>query len=101
MKEQQTANTGVQAWDKVLSLALELPFVKVNRESFLRSELREYCTPEEVDAAIACPPAVLLPETLERIAKAASAITPNASPDSPLLLVFQVDLPFSPQSLLI
>ena len=58
MKEQQTANTGVQAWDKVLSLALELPFVKVNRESFLRSELREYCTPEEVDAAIACPPAV-------------------------------------------
>ena len=69
MKEQQTANTGVQAWDKVLSLALELPFVKVNRESFLRSELREYCTPEEVDAAIACPPAVLLPETLERIAK--------------------------------
>ena len=58
MKEQQTANTGVQAWDKVLSLALELPFVKVDRDSFLRSELRGYCTPEEMDAAIACPPAV-------------------------------------------
>ena len=69
MKEQQTTNTGVQAWDKVLDLALGLPFVKVDRNSFLRSELRGYCTPEEMDAAIACPPKVLRPEALERIAK--------------------------------
>lgn len=69
MKEQQTSNTGMQAWDKVLDIALGLPFVKVDRDSFLRSELRGYCTPEEMDAAIACPPAVLRPDTLERIAK--------------------------------
>lgn len=69
MKEQQTANTGVQAWDEVLDLALKMPFVKVDRDKFLRTELQSMCIPEQLEAAIACPPAVISLPMLKLIAQ--------------------------------
>ena len=68
MKTNQT-NNNIQIWDEVLDLALKMPFVKVDRDKFLRTELQGMCKPEQLEAAIACPPAVLRPDTLERIAK--------------------------------
>ena len=42
----------VDVWNKALQGAMALPFVKVNREEFIRKELFHYCTPEEIEKAI-------------------------------------------------
>lgn len=45
MKTNQT-NNNIQLWDEVLDLALKMPFVKVDRDNFLRAELQGMCKPE-------------------------------------------------------
>lgn len=37
----------VTVWNKVMSSALAIPGVQVDRETFLRSELRQYCSKDE------------------------------------------------------
>lgn len=39
-------------WNKVLSGAMALPFVEVDRESFLRKELALYCNIGELNIAV-------------------------------------------------
>ena len=43
---------GVELWNKALNGAMALPFVKVDRESFLRKELAIYCTAEQLNRAV-------------------------------------------------
>ena len=50
----------VDVWNKALQGAMALPFVKVNREEFIRKELFHYCTPEEKEKAISCSPTDVL-----------------------------------------
>ena len=47
MKTNQT-NNNIQIWDEVLDLALKMPFVKVDRDKFLRTELQGMCKPEQL-----------------------------------------------------
>lgn len=68
MKTNQT-NNNIQIWDEVLDLALKMPFVKVDRDKFLRTELQGMCKPEQLEAAIACPPAVISLPMLKLIAQ--------------------------------
>ena len=42
----------IDLWNKALDGAMALPFVKVDRESFLRKELTIYCTSEQLDKAV-------------------------------------------------
>lgn len=42
----------VELWNKALNGAMALPFVKVDRESFLRKELAIYCTSGQLNTAI-------------------------------------------------
>ena len=41
-----------ELWNKILSRAIALPFVKVDRESFLRKELALYCNHDTLDIGI-------------------------------------------------
>ena len=41
-----------ELWNKILSRAIALPFVKVDRESFLRKELALYCNHDMLDICI-------------------------------------------------
>ena len=68
MKTNQT-NNNIRIWDEVLDLALKMPFVKVDRDKFLRAELQGMCEPEQLEAAIACPPAVISLPMLKLIAQ--------------------------------
>ena len=40
----------VGIWNKVMSAAMAIPGVKVDRELFLRGELRPYCTKEQMES---------------------------------------------------
>lgn len=43
---------GISVFEKTLSAAAKLPFVKVNREEYLRKELSRLCDPELVETSI-------------------------------------------------
>ncbi len=58
----------VTIWNKVMSSALAIPGVKVDRESFLMSELRPYCTKDELPKAINNPVDVLSKERIDNLA---------------------------------
>ena len=47
-----------QAWSKILSAALALPGARLDRVTFLRNELKPYCTTEQVEIAIETRPAL-------------------------------------------
>lgn len=58
-----------ELWNKILSGAMALPFVKVDRESFLRKELALYCDHDMLDIAIKeSPLKVLYQKQISRIA---------------------------------
>ena len=50
----------VELWNKALNGAMALPFVKVDRESFLRKELAVYCTSGQLSTAITESPVKVL-----------------------------------------
>lgn len=66
----ETTN-GIALWNDALSVALKVPGVKVERISFLRTELKKYCTPAQIQQAIDGTTAGVVPvEVLDSIAKA-------------------------------
>lgn len=59
----------IEVWNKVMSSALAIPGVKVNRESFLLGELRNYCSSmEELTKAVDNPVDVLSKERIDQLA---------------------------------
>ena len=52
-----TKDTGSQVWDLVIEKALALPRAKVDRTSFLRSQLNNYCDETQIKRAIEDKPA--------------------------------------------
>lgn len=59
----------VDLWNKAMNMAMAIPFVKVNREEFLKKELSPFCTPEQIQLAISeTPIKVLTVEQIYRIA---------------------------------
>ncbi len=58
----------VAIWNKVMSSALAIPGVKVDRESFLRSAFRQYCTKDELEKAIKNPVDVLPQKLIDNLA---------------------------------
>ncbi len=61
----------VSVWNKVMSAALSMPGVKVDRNVFITNELGPYCTKEQLDKAIAtCPAASISKERIDTLATA-------------------------------
>lgn len=58
----------VTVWNKVMSSALAIPGVQVDRETFLRSELRQYCSKDELEKAISNPVDVLSEDRIDSLA---------------------------------
>lgn len=58
----------VTVWNKVMSSALAIPGVQVDRETFLRSELRQYCSKDELEKAISNPVDVLSEDRIDNLA---------------------------------
>lgn len=65
----------VTLWNKVMSTAMSIPGVKVDRDAFLYAELRPYCTKEELDKAIEESPVGIVSK--ERINSLANACINN------------------------
>ena len=62
---------GVSMWNKVMGVALAMPGVKVDRDEFLRRELKSYCSPEQLDQAVfGRPTTVVSKDIIDRIANA-------------------------------
>lgn len=55
-------------WNKVMTTALAIPGVKVDRELFLRKAFRPYCTEEQIEKAIVSPVGVISVERIDAIA---------------------------------
>lgn len=60
----------VSVWNKVMATAMNIPGVKVDREMFLRTELRPYCTKDELEKAVANPVGVVSKQRIEALANA-------------------------------
>ena len=61
----------ISVWNKVMGAALAMPGVKVDRDKFLTNELRNYCTYEQLERAIAGRPIhATSKEVIDRIANA-------------------------------
>ncbi len=61
---------GIEVWGKVMSVALAIPGVKVDRDSFLRTELRPYCSSDQLEKAIINPVNVLSRERIDKLGDA-------------------------------
>lgn len=63
--------SGVELWNKVLTAALSVPGVKVNRSNFLSKELKNYCDDEKLKLAIdSMPLDVVSMDIIDKIAAA-------------------------------
>lgn len=61
----------VSIWNKVMGSALAMPGVKIDRDEFLRRELKIYCSPEQLDQAVFGRPTSVVPkDIIDRIANA-------------------------------
>lgn len=60
----------VSVWNKVMSAAMSIPGIKVDRELFLRAELRNYCNKAEMEKALDNPVNVLSKKQIDRLANA-------------------------------
>lgn len=60
----------VTMWNKVMSTAMSIPGVKVDRDAFLRSELMPYCTKDQLEKAINNPVGVVSQERIDALANA-------------------------------
>lgn len=59
-----------QTWNKVLAVVLKMPGVKVNREEFLRKELRPYCNQSRLQMLGAVRPYTLVSDkVIDRVAR--------------------------------
>lgn len=58
----------IQVWNKVMSSALAIPGVKIDRYNFLTSELRQFCQPEELPKAVNNPVDVLTKKQIKTVA---------------------------------
>ena len=58
----------VTVWNKVMSSALAIPGVQVDKEMFLRSELRQYCSKDELEKAVSNPVNVLSEDRIDSLA---------------------------------
>lgn len=58
----------INVWNKVMSTAMNIPGVKVNRDEFLTKELRPYCTTAELPKALINPVKVLSRERIKHLA---------------------------------
>ena len=59
----------IQVWDKVMSAALSLPGVKVNREEFLKEKLSLYCNEKQLQTALSKSPVKVFSRTqIDKIA---------------------------------
>ena len=58
----------IQVWNKVMSSALAIPGVKIDRQNFLTSELRQFCQPEELSKAVNNPVDVLTKKQIKTVA---------------------------------
>lgn len=43
---------GIQLWNKIVTLALQMPGVKINRDTFLRGQLKIYCTDVQLSTVL-------------------------------------------------
>jgi hypothetical protein len=60
---------GIELWKKVLTTAMQLPGVKVNRDSFLKKELVIYCSDIQLAEILAKGTIGVIPiEILDKIA---------------------------------
>lgn len=60
---------GIELWKKVLTTAMQLPYVKVNRDSFLKKELVIYCSDMQLAEILAKGTIGVIPiEILDKIA---------------------------------
>lgn len=59
----------ISTWHNVMSAAMALPGATVDRDSFLRDELKFYCRPEDLDKAVESPLSVLSAENVGKIAR--------------------------------
>lgn len=55
---------------KVISTVMQIPGIKVDREKFLRSEFRLYCTQEELEKVVENPLEIIPKNRIEKIADA-------------------------------
>ena len=57
-------------FEQTLQASAQLPGVQINREAFLRRELKRYCTDEQIKLAIATTPAEagVTPQVIDKIA---------------------------------
>lgn len=61
----------VTIWNKIMGAALSMPGVKVDRDDFLKKELKNYCSPEQLNLAISSRPINgVSKEIIDRIANA-------------------------------
>lgn len=61
----------VTIWNKVMGAALSMPGVKVDRDDFLKKELKNYCSPEQLNLAISSRPINgVSKEIIDRVANA-------------------------------
>ena len=61
----------VTVWNKVMGAALSMPGVKVDRDEFLKKELKIYCSPEQLEQAISSRPINgVSKDVIDRIASA-------------------------------
>ena len=56
----------IQVWNKVMSAALAMPGVKVDRNQFLKSKLGRYCTDAQVETALSYSPLKVLSRQLSK-----------------------------------
>lgn len=66
----QTESRGNRVWNMIMSAALAIPGVKVDRASFLRSHLKPYCDEWQIQMAIAETPAnaCIPPDVIDKLA---------------------------------
>ena len=49
--ETEEKDSGATAWNRIVGVSLAMPGAKVDRESFLRSQLMGYCDEEQIAKA--------------------------------------------------
>ena len=70
--ETEEKDSGATAWNRIVGASLAMPGAKVDRESFLRSQLMGYCEEEQIAKAIKDSPANagISPELIDKLADA-------------------------------
>lgn len=62
--------SGIELFNKIMTSAMEIPSIKVDRRQFLVKELTDCCTDKQLAQALINPTRAVSPETIDLIAKA-------------------------------